>query len=515
MFAAVPPGTVKTMEQAWTSSPLRTLDSVVRRRDRGRPFVAFLMALSCLAAAACSGEPEQSADAAKDSSDVSTVAGEQPAETVEGGVSTGDDPSPPGGSTPDAPDGSASGTVTPGKVASPSGGAPRSTRAADNRPPVPPFAPGDERIGITDKTIKLCTHINGQVTAALGASQEDARVFWRWLNDEGGVAGREVEMVIADDGDGTKVAEAYEECRGSFLIVGGPTQEAVPTFREIVENDPHPAPYLHFMAREDPTKRYSFSWYPSQERYGELAAKYILKRFPERRIGILRRDTDNWSPGYAAFLAELKRNGVEPVAVMKHPPKEQIFEPYLAELSAKKAEVVWAWQHALEHVPALKQAKARNHDFTWVLGFPLNLVSDTLRDDLFRPTVTGLNVFPTFRPGLYDSHHEAYEKEGRLFEAAYQRYRGKAADPLTADMLLRQWLDGRQLADLLERCGRDCTRTKVTTLLLNELTYSRPSCPFDFSLGRAAGRGVSAVEAYTPSNGPVSWRETAHCATSF
>ena len=505
------------MEQVSASPPLRTLHPVVRRRHRGRPFAAFVMALSVLAATACSGEPEQKADTANDSSDVSTVTGDHLTDENQGGVATDDDPSSQGGGIADAPGRTAGGnvatnnTVAPGRT--PSGRT--STGVSGNRPSVPPFAPGDERVGISDETIKLCTHINGQVTAALGASQEDARVFWRWLNDQGGVAGRKVEMVIADDGDGTTVAAAYEECRGSFLIVGGPTQEAVPTFREIVENDPHPAPYIHFMARADVTKRYSFSWYPSQERYGELTAQYILKRFPERRIGILRRDTDNWSPGYAAFVAELERNGVEPVAVMKHPPKEQIFEPYLAELSAKKAEVVWAWNHALEHVPALKQAKARNHDFTWVLGFPLNLVSDTLRDDLLRPTVTGLNVFPTFRPGLYDSHHEAYEKDGRLFEAAYQRYRGKAADPLTADMLLRQWLDGRQLADLLERCGRDCTRTKVTTLLVNDLTHSRPSCPFDFSLGRAAGRGASAVEAYTTSTGTVSWRETSHCATSF
>ena len=39
--------------------------------------------------------------------------------------------------------------------------------------------------------------LDGQVTAALGASQEDARVFWRWLNDQGGVAGRKVDMVIS------------------------------------------------------------------------------------------------------------------------------------------------------------------------------------------------------------------------------------------------------------------------------------------------------------------------------
>jgi hypothetical protein len=53
------------------------------------------------------------------------------------------------------------------------------------------------------------------------------------------------------------------------------------------------------------------------------------------------------------------------------------------------------------------------------------------------------------------------------------------------------------------------------TTLVTSMSPMEPKCPFDFTLGRAAGRAVTAVEAYAPRPGAVAWRETAHCATSF
>ena len=380
---------------------------------------------------------------------------------------------------------------------------------------VPPFRAADERTGITDDAIKICMHANGQAADAVGAGKEDAKVFWNWINDRGGIQGRKIELVVTDDGDGTKVASAYDGCRGSFMLLGGPTQDAIPAMREIVEQDPSPMPYLHFMARADASKEYSFSWYPTQEEYGRRAAEFVLATYPGRKIGIIRRDTPNWTPGYEAFVARLADAGVRPVTALGHPPQERIYDAYLSELEAKGAEVVWAWNHALEHVPMLKQSTTRGFEFQWVLGFPVAAVSETLRDDLLRPVVTGVSVFAPFSPGLYDEHQSRYTEQGRLYEAAYQKYRGQPVNGVLGDLLFHQWLESRQVAALLDRCGRDCTRTKLVSTLLTSMAAVDPKCPFDFSIGRAAGRGVLTVEAYAPRAGAVAWRETVHCATGF
>jgi ABC-type branched-subunit amino acid transport system substrate-binding protein len=487
----------------------------MRERARGGRILATGLA-ALLTLAACTGDrgAQTAADGAPATSPAAHetgVSGDQanpataaePASQAEspgskpGDASTGSSRSVKGGRT--EATGRASGRATPNGV------------VPDSL--VPEFRAADERIGVSDKTLKLCTHANGQAAAAIGATQEDSRVFWRWLNDQGGIHGRSVEMVVSDDADGANVAGAYEECQGSFMLIGGPTQEAVPSMREIVERDPHPMPYLHFMARSDAAKRYSFSWYPTQETYGRRVAEYVLNRYKGLRIGVIRRDTPNWEPGYRAFVERLREAGVRPVDVVAHQPREQLYEPYLASLDERGAQVVWAWNHALDHIPMLRQARARGYGFKWVLGFPVSAVTETLgRDAVVPDPLTGVAVFLPFRPQLHDPR---YAEEAKLFEAAYSRYRGRQVDPVLGDLLFHAWLDYRQVAELLTRCGRDCTRTKLVETLVGAMSHRAPLCPFDFRLGRMAGDAVSVVEAYSFNPGQAAWRLKNHCLTSF
>jgi ABC-type branched-subunit amino acid transport system substrate-binding protein len=378
---------------------------------------------------------------------------------------------------------------------------------------VPPFPTRDERAGISDDRIKLCTHYNEIAGAAVNADQEDVRLFWKWLNERGGVHGRRVDLVLAGDGDGARVAAAYEECRGSFMLVGGPTQEAVPPMREIVEQDQRPMPYLHFMARSDPSKRYSFSLFPTQEAFGRLAADFILSRYRGLRVGIIRRDTPNWEPGFAAFVERLGAAGVRPVAVVSHPQQTQLYDAHLQTLREKGAQVVWAWNHAFDHIPMVKQSRARQDPFKWVLAFPVAAVTETLGRDAVEPEpLVGVSVFATYRPKMHDPR---YAEQAREFEAAHAKFEGRDVDPVRGDVLFQAWLDYRQVAELLNRCGRDCTRTKLVQTLTTEMRHQPPSCPFDFRLGRAAGIGINAVQAHSTNPGQAAWRVTAHCVGSF
>ena len=379
----------------------------------------------------------------------------------------------------------------------------------------PLFSEDEASVGITDRAITLCGHAQIYLGRAFDVEPDDTQVFWRWLNDRGGIHGRRVEERIVEDGGGRLVAQAYEECRGSFVLRGGPTMDAVPSMREIVEVDPHRPLYLHFMARADASKRYSFSPYPTQEALGALFADLVLERHPGRKIGIVHRDSDGWMPGHDAFLARVRAAGATVVADIAQASGESVHAGTLARLREEGAEVVWAWVDAIASAQMIKEASAQRYGFRWVIGFPSNLLTDVLGDDALEPEpVAGISVWPPFTPGLRAGTFAGYAEELERFEAAFREYRGKPVPRKSADILFFKWLEDRMLAELFERCGEDCDRNGLVEVLSEDQWVAPPpACPLAFGGRNVGGHAANVVEAFSSSRG-VAWRELAHCAAA-
>ena len=68
--------------------------------------------------------------------------------------------------------------------------------------------------GVTDDTIRIGINgdLSGPFAALVSEVVEAQNVYWEWVNDNGGIAGRQIELVILDNGyDTAKGIENYEE----------------------------------------------------------------------------------------------------------------------------------------------------------------------------------------------------------------------------------------------------------------------------------------------------------------
>ena len=70
--------------------------------------------------------------------------------------------------------------------------------------------------------IRICGHAPLSLGAVLNTKPEDLLVYWRWLNDRGGIHGRRVEMSLEDDqysaSGGVPAAQRCAERNPFFLL---------------------------------------------------------------------------------------------------------------------------------------------------------------------------------------------------------------------------------------------------------------------------------------------------------
>jgi len=445
-----------------------------------------------------------------------------------GGGATGrkNDIAGPGSTSPTA---SGSAAASPSLSASPSakatsklpkpvgdGSRPGSTYRPPTGFPIPNlFTTAENTIGITKNTITLCTHAALSLAAVFRVNAADLNAYWEYVNNElGGVYGRKVVMTYADDNYGNNpgdVRTAYEECKGRnpFILLGGIGFDQIPQMRTFAEQG-HDL-YIHHIAREDFSKKYSFSYLPSVETAGRIAGQWVVKRHAGQVIGVVYRDSENWEPGHRTFKAELAKRGVTPVADLAVQKNSTVYSTQISTLKKRNAKVVFLWENALSAIEIIRQAKNQGFTPTWLI-FPFNLITDTLKSAMTSPPVEGIAMWPAYRPGDTGGTYSPYADEIRFFERVHAKY----ASGKTDDVTWMTWLGWRQLHRLLLDCGPNCTRNRIVGLLQSGV--HKPvfaGCNFDFTRNRhVGGFAVNIFEAYQ-SGSNAFWKNIEVCKTHF
>jgi ABC-type branched-subunit amino acid transport system substrate-binding protein len=420
------------------------------------------------------------------------------------------------GATP-TPGGSAGPGQSPGPDGTPTatggpGPSPTSGGPGDPTQSPPPeaalFTASEDRIGISDTTITMCGHAALTYAAAFNTQPEDLNVYWDMVRDNGGIYDRNVDMTFEDDKyTPTDALVAAEACyqKNPFILVGGIGFDQIPAVRTFAES--HHMLYIHHVARQDYTKRYSFSALPTVEQMGKLAAQWIATQHPGKKIGALYRDSENWDPGYKAFVSELKRlhqnfYGGSPVAS-----DQRQYNTILGDFQDNGVEVVFGWENALNGTNMVLQAKGQDYNPQWVL-FPFNLETDTLKAQALDPPLEGIAAWSAYTPGDYSGPFAQYANEIHLFEAAYAKYRPTVKN--LTDLHWQVWLAWKTVHNLLLACGPDCTRNKMVGVLLDKpygYDFTQPDCPVDFTRnGHVGGFAVSFFRAYARPAGQAGWR---------
>lgn len=371
------------------------------------------------------------------------------------------------------------------------------------------FTPDRDRIGITDSTIKLCGHAALSLGPAFETTVRDLDVYWQWLRDNGGIYGRNVSMSWQDDKYTTAGATvAFNSCNdlNPFFVLGAIGFDQIPAARTAAESAK--MLYIHHMAREDFTKKYSFSYLASVEKMGALFGEYVIAHHSGEKVGVVYRSSEDWKPGYDAFKRTVAGK-IDLVADLPVVKQQSVYTDEIRKLDEAHATTVFFWENALMAFDIIKQGRAQAYHPHWLI-FPFNVTFDKLEPDPLDKPYEGVAPWPAYTPG---PHSGPWADEMRTFEAAQAKY----GENKPNDTIWMTWLGMKQLHQLLLDCTKDCTRNKIAGLLLTGTHKSTPpACPIDFSRnGHVGGFTANAFESFVKPDATLAWRETESCKEHF
>ena len=119
-------------------------------------------------------------------------------------------------------------------------------------------------VGVTDDAIKVGYNadLSGASSPMVTQTIEAAKVYWEWVNENGGIAGREVQPIILDNGyDALKYAENYErlsenDSEGVVMIGqsdGPPGVDGVAVAKDLVADGLAMVPLSRYSGWVDPS----------------------------------------------------------------------------------------------------------------------------------------------------------------------------------------------------------------------------------------------------------------------
>lgn len=487
---------------------------------RGRRFRATAAGLAgCVLLAACSGARlDEGRRPVSAGPSVLTPSSAAPG----GGVDAGAPLATSGGREPGVASHAAGGPVSrsgggPAGSGAPSRGAPAET--VGTGPGL--FTPAEDTKGMSPTEIRLCGHAALTYGAAFDTSADDLNVYWSAVNDAGGVFGRKVRMFYENDNytptDAVKAATACRDKYDPFMLLGGIGFDQIPAVRNWAEQNR--MLYFHHTATANGSqgKRFSYTALPTTEKVGEMFAELAAAKFPGTRVGIIKRQSENWEPGVQGFKRVAGARNVKVVLERSVPQNKGSYVQDIIDLRNAGAQVVWLWLNALEITTFVKQSKVQGYSPTFMV-FPFNLTTQTLDRDALSPPIVGIGVWQAYSKGDYSGQFAAYADDMKEFEAQYRKYRPSAdLDGVSGDLLFLNWSAQKAMHQLLVLCGRDCTRNRFVDLLRGFNRKLAPSaCPIDFTRAgpgndHRGGWQVSVMEAYRAPSGKVNFRNTATC----
>src|SRR4051794_32208358 len=205
--------------------------------------------------------------------------------------------------------------------------------------------------GVTASTVTIGAHYPLTGPAAPGYSEigPAAEAMYKYINDNGGVNGRKIELKFKDDGynpantvDVVKQLVLNDRVFGVVGGLGTPTHSKVTGF---LNTSRVPDLFVASGAQlwDDPDKLpYTTGWQPDYFIEGKILGKYVKDNFAGKKIGYLYQNDDFGKDGIAGLDSQ-----IESASVVSKQPYEtsQLSQPtgiapQLSALKAKGAEVV-------------------------------------------------------------------------------------------------------------------------------------------------------------------------------
>lgn len=234
--------------------------------------------------------------------------------------------------------------------------------------------------GVTDDEIKIGQWGPQTGPAALwGAVARGTGVYFKMLNDEGGINGRKIKYYMRDDGyqpNRTKAIakELYENEEVFGFACGVGTSPGMAVMPYIVEND---IPWVGMATGSThwayPPKKTIFAVYPNYPDEAQLLTRYALDTLGKKKIAFFYQNDDYGKGGLEGALKELKNRGMELTADLPVEVGDTDLSSHVLKMKKAGADCVIMWVYP-KHAAIMLGTSAK-------LGFkPQWMASSTLSD---------------------------------------------------------------------------------------------------------------------------------------
>jgi ABC-type branched-subunit amino acid transport system substrate-binding protein len=360
--------------------------------------------------------------------------------------------------------------------------------------------------GVTKTSVLIGSHQPLTGPAAPGYSEiaPAAKAFFQYLNAQGGVNGRKINLIYKDDGyNPTKTVDVTKQLvlqNKVFAIWGG---LGTPTHTKVVDFlNSSRVPDLFVSSGcpcwDDGNKHpYTFGWQPNYTIEGKILGQYIKQKFPGKKVGVFYQDDDFGQGGLAGLKQQL---GSQIAAAKPYQPTVTNVAPQITAIQKSGAQVLVDFSipafTALERLTSFK------------LGYKPQLAVSNVGID---PTTVG-GLLKSFSKGKADtaliegaitdaylpSTADASNSWVQLFKKIHDQYDAKA--PFDGNVEYGM-ASAYTFAQALKNAGKNPTRQSIVSAVEAGGFTGPGLVPFRYSKSEHGGYGGGQIA--TIKNGQI------------
>lgn len=268
-------------------------------------------------------------------------------------------------------------------------------------PTVAPVPNGD-KTGVTDTEI-LVGNWSPQSgpNSAYGIGARTADAYFHMINDQGGIYGRKLKLIISDD--------QYTAAKTQPLVKKMVEQDKVFAFVASIGTGPNLAVKDYLAGKGVPNVAFSTGSGalvnpPSKTAFGELTnysfeatifAQYAADQLGSKKVAVLYQNDGFGKEGWQAFVKEAKAKGMDVVAEVPYEPNTTDMSSQALKLQQSGADTVFFAATPGSGAPALKEMDKLGYNPKKLLTFVLNdpqlfQVAGTAANGVYSSTFTPL-----------------------------------------------------------------------------------------------------------------------------
>ena len=339
--------------------------------------------------------------------------------------------------------------------------------------------PVQAETGVRKDKIVMGTHmaLTGPAAFAGKGLLEGMKVYFSYINDQGGINGRKIELIAEDDGyrPARAVAAAKklmdrDKVFGFIGPLGGAIVKVVIPIME--ENKvPYLWPSAATLAIVHPTKRYTFGYYTQYDRIFIVLTDQAVKSFKAKKISVFYPDQAVGHNIRDTVIMRLKKYNmkvVEKIAV-KHTDVD--FSGVVAKLKASGTDTVMIATHIPPTVAFLKECRRQNYN-------PVCLQDPSGTD----PMMFGLAKDPAITNGLIGANYNLPIDSDAPVVKRWRAHMAKYSKARPSNYALITYNSAWMFCDAIKALGNDITRERLINHLNSWKNYDNGlSGPISYS----------------------------------